>query len=102
MYGILNVYPSLWTRCEIPECDVGENNREIDYDQPWLRNAIPVDSSNGQLENCVRFARLISNSSTESPPLAKCGPDMFDRSSTIECSEFIYTTDERNVQTEVC
>ncbi|XP_055299839.1 organic cation transporter protein-like [Sitodiplosis mosellana] len=88
-------------RCKIPECDVGENSREIAYDQPWLRNAIPtIENSNGKMENCVRYASLDRNSSTESS-LAKCGPDMFNKSLIVKCSEFIYATDERNVQTEL-
>lgn len=76
----------------MPECDIGDNNREISYDQPWLKYAIP-QSSNGY-ENCVRYAPI--NSSTH-----ECNVNNFNTLKQIECTEFIYTTDESNVQTEV-
>lgn len=86
--------------CEIPECDVGDN-REIVYEQPWLRNAIPIaENSNGKLNNCVRYAPRIKNSSIESST-EKCDIDIFNTSEQIECSDFVYATDEKNVQTEV-
>lgn len=77
----------------MPECDLSENNREISYDQPWLKYAIP--QTNNGFENCLRYAP-IHNSSTY-----QCDANRFDTSKTIRCTEFIYTTDEINVQTEV-
>lgn len=82
-------------RCKVPECDVGENNREIIYDQTWLKDAIPT-SENG-FENCFRYAP--NNSST--PNVHKCDRDQFDTNRQIQCTEFVYKTDETNVQTEV-
>lgn len=82
-------------RCKVPECDVGDNNREINYDQPWLSYAIPTSSSNG-FESCVRYApKNISSSGSQ------CSPDHFDTSKQIKCSEYIYSSDEKNIQTEV-
>lgn len=82
-------------RCKVPECDVGENNRDIPFDQPWLKNAIP--SSNGKIDNCHRFA--LSNNTH--PENGRCSADMFDPNRTIACSEYIYASDEKNIQTEV-
>lgn len=95
------IYFCFKIRCKVPECDVGENNREIVYEQPWLRNAIPIiDNSDGKLNSCARYAPLMQNDSTELS-LAKCSIDMFNTSEQIECSEFVYATDEKNIQTEV-
>lgn len=79
----------------MPECEFGENDRNIPYNQPWLDNAIP--SSNGKFDNCHRYApkNWGENSS------GQCTADMFDTSMKIPCNEFIYATDERNIQTEV-
>lgn len=87
------LFPFSLYRCKVPECDVGDNNREISYDQPWLQYAIP-QSQNGY-ENCVRYAPI--NSSTSST----CNISNFNTLEQIKCTEFIYTTDESNVQTEV-
>lgn len=83
-------------RCKVPECDVAStNNRELIFDHPWLKNAIPK-SENG-FENCFRFA---PNNSFE-PNEHKCDGDQFDTTRQIQCTEFVYKTDETNVQTEV-
>lgn len=82
-------------RCKVPECDVGDNNRAIIYDQPWLKYAIPTIKN--RYENCVRYAPINASTTNEH----QCTPDLFDTSKLIECTEFIYTTDETNVQTEV-
>lgn len=79
----------------MPGCDIGENNREIEYDQPWLNFAIP--HSNGKIKNCVRFAPLEGHESESD----RCSAEMFNRSIEIECFEFIYASDETNIQTEV-
>lgn len=90
-------------RCKIPECDVENENREIGYDQFWLKYAIP--KSKDGFEKCVRFA---PNKSAEWHVLDEreldvqhCSRQQFDTSEQIRCTEFIYRTDERNVQTEV-
>lgn len=82
-------------RCKVPECDVGDSDREISYDQPWLSYAIP--SSKDGYENCVRYAPL--NASTANGH--QCTADRFDSSKQIRCTDFVYTSDEKNVQTEV-
>lgn len=80
----------------MPECDaVGVNNRELTFNQPWLRYAIP--SSDGQYDNCYRYAPTHSN--TSGP--GQCSTDMFDTSKKIACTEFVYASGERNIQTEV-
>lgn len=79
----------------MPECDVGEFNREIPYNQTWLPYAIP--SSDGHIDSCTRYAPK-SRAKTKT---AQCTEDMFDNSVEIACSEFVYSTDERNLQTEV-
>lgn len=81
-------------RCKVPECDVGDNNRVISYDQPWLSYAIPT-TSNGY-ENCLRFAPIATTTDGQ-----QCSADRFNTSKQIACTEFVYTTDETNVQTEV-
>lgn len=80
----------------MPECDIGENNRDIIYDQPWLSYAIPP--SKDGFDNCVRYAP--KNASTAASGY-ECSADLFDTSKTIKCSEFVYTSDENNIQTEV-
>ncbi|XP_031625594.1 organic cation transporter-like protein [Contarinia nasturtii] len=82
---------SLEYRCKVSECDLGDNNREISYDQPWLKYALPL-TSNGY-EKCFRYA---SSSSLEN----QCDANSFNTTKLIGCTEFIYTTDEINVQTE--
>lgn len=79
----------------MPSCDVGDNNREISYDQPWLKYAIP--SSKNGFESCVYYARNNSFAENES----QCSRELFNKSNEIKCTEFIYKTDEINVQTEV-
>ncbi|XP_031636514.1 solute carrier family 22 member 6-A-like [Contarinia nasturtii] len=84
-------------RCKVPECDIGENNRDITYDQAWVRSAIPT-LSDGKLKNCVRYAPVSDGTGIFSN---KCSADMFNTSVEIECTEFIYSSDERNIQTEL-
>lgn len=79
----------------MPECDIGENNREIAFNQTWLQFAIP---SNDTLDSCVRYASFNGQQTAEN---VQCSADFFNTSSTIECSEYIYASDESNVQTEV-
>lgn len=82
-------------RCKVPECDVGENDREIAYDQPWLSSAIPY--SNHKFDQCFRYAP--KNFSTHQNGI--CSTEMFDNATKIPCTEFIYASDEINIQTEV-
>lgn len=93
----LKVIKMLFIRCKVPECDVGENNRDIVYDQTWVGSAIPK-MPNGKFKNCVRYAPIGNVTEAFSN---KCSADMFNTSAEIACSEFIYASDERNLQTEV-
>lgn len=88
-------------RCKIPECDVGNENRDIGYDQIWVKYAIP--KSRDEFEKCVRFAPNKTAVPFDEEELAfqQCSREQFDTSKQIQCSEFIYRTDETNVQTEV-
>lgn len=86
----------------MPECEIGKNNREIPFNQSWLLSAIPA-TSNDNIENCVRYTPIMeqnSNTSTDKQT-HQCSENLFNTSQTTECSEFIYASDERNIQTEV-
>lgn len=50
----------------------------------------------GKLKNCMRYASIHENSQSY-----ECTSTSFNTSAEIECSEFIYATDEKNIQTEV-
>ncbi|XP_031627744.1 uncharacterized protein LOC116343679 [Contarinia nasturtii] len=98
MYGLYIVNyifttNSIEHRCKITECDVGDNNRKISFDQAWLKYAIP--STKSGFEKCVRYAPINSVTSN------KCDANSFNTSRIIGCTEFIYATDEMNVQTEL-
>lgn len=81
----------------MPECDVdGVNNRDLVYNQQWLRYAIPFND--GKYDNCYRYAPTHSTITTGS---GQCSADMFNTSMKIACTEFVYASDERNIQTEV-
>lgn len=80
----------------MPECEAGENNRDLPYDQPWLKNAIPLE--NGKLDHCHRFS---PKNRTIIEPTNQCSANMFDSSTKIACTEYIYASDEKNIQTEV-
>lgn len=79
----------------MPECEFGLNNRELPFDQSWLNNAIPTE--NGKIDNCYRYAPINYNKIEPN----QCSADMFNKSRKIPCNEYIYATDEKNVQTEV-
>lgn len=82
------------SRCKVPECESGLNNRDIQYDQSWLQNAIPM--KNDEIDNCQRYEPLQPNVHHD-----QCTTDLFNTSKQIPCTEFIYASDEVNVQTEV-
>lgn len=87
---------SLVSRCKVPECEFGVNNRDLKYDQPWLSSAIPLE--NGKFDNCHRYAvKNLTSSSLHD----QCNADMFDASIKVPCTEYVYASDERNIQTEV-
>lgn len=79
----------------MPGCDIGVDNREIPFDQLWLPNAIP--STNGRIDSCFRYA--LKNETNFGN--VQCSAEMFDENVKIACSEYIYASDERNLQTEV-
>lgn len=81
----------------MPECDIdGVGNRDLLYDQQWLPYAIP--HSDGKYDNCYRYAPKHSTAAIGS---GQCNADMFNTSMKIACTEFVYASDERNIQTEV-
>lgn len=83
-------------RCKVPECEFNANNRDLMYDQAWLSNAVP--QLDEKFDNCYRYAPK----NLSSTPLAgQCTSDIFDTSKKIACTEYVYTTDEKNIQTEV-
>ncbi|XP_037026625.1 organic cation transporter-like protein isoform X1 [Bradysia coprophila] len=81
-------------RCRVPECDVSGNNRDIPFDQPWLENAIPFTQN--KIDRCHRYAPRNSTAAVN----GQCHAHLFDTAKLIECSEYVYTSDEKNVQTE--
>lgn len=78
--------------CKVPECESGVDNRDIPYNQSWLRNAIPL--KDGKLDMCSRYA-------PKNWITSQCSADMFDVTTEISCTEYIHASDERNLQTEV-
>lgn len=86
-------------RCKIPECELDKDGREVGYNQTWLQFAIPY--SNGRVKNCVRYAPIVGNNTKFTSGKDQCDAQMFDKSREVECSEYVYSTDEKNLQTEV-
>lgn len=84
-------------RCKVPECEAGNNNRELPFNQTWLNNAIPME--NGKFDKCHRYAPKVYTSALSDP--GQCSADMFDTSKKIECTEYVYSSNEINLQTEV-
>lgn len=81
----------------MPECEFGEDNRDLKFGQPWLSSAIP--QLNEKFDDCYRFA---PKNWTSSPlEYGQCNADMFDASKKVVCTEYVYSTDEKNIQTEV-
>lgn len=80
----------------MPNCDGDVNNRELNYVQPWLKYAIP--STDTGFESCSYYA---PNTSFTSNVLPQCSRNYFNKSKQIHCTEFVYKTDETNIQTEV-
>lgn len=80
--------------------DHANNNRLIQYDQPWLPFAIP--STNSSFENCFRYAPAnLSDVDGSIVGIGQCNAQSFDVTKKIECTEFVYRSDEKNLQTEV-
>lgn len=76
----------------MPECEFGVNDRDLPYNQSWLRHAIPT--TNEKFASCSRYA-------PKDWITAQCSEDMFDAATEITCTEYIHASDERNLQTEV-
>lgn len=83
----------------MPECDVGENNRQILFNQTWVHYAIPT--LNDTLEKCERNAPANTIEIDGISTGIQCSAEHFNRSSKIKCDEYIYASDEKNLQTEV-
>lgn len=79
------------------ECDdITVNNRDLEFNQPWLNFSIPSDSD---YKKCYRYAPTAA--AALSNGTGQCAADAFNTTHTIKCNEFVYASDERNVQTEV-
>lgn len=72
------------------------DNRKLEYHQPWLSFVIP--SSNDTFENCYRYAPI---NTTLSADKNQCNSNQFDPTQKIKCAEYVYASDEINLQTEV-
>lgn len=81
----------------MPECEFAANNRDLPYNQPWLNNAIP--QLDEKFDSCSRYAP--KNLTSIELASGQCAADMFNSSRTMPCSEYVYTSDEKNIQTEV-
>lgn len=91
-------FPHNFFRCKIPECDLNIDNRKLEYHQPWLEFAIPM--KNDTYENCYRYAP-INTTLFGSGEQNQCNSNQFDPTKTIKCAEYVYASDEINLQTEV-
>lgn len=73
----------------------------------WIENAIPFE--NGVPAKCLQFAPNSSavatfyryHNNTNNLLQPSCNANLFNRSHTIRCNEFIYNTDEVNLVNEV-
>lgn len=74
---------------------MSNNNGIVEFDQPWLSQAIPL--SNRSFENCLRF-EVNRSIPIES---GQCLDSYFNRAQTRKCDDFVFKTDERNIQNEV-
>ncbi|KAL9702553.1 hypothetical protein quinque_006071 [Culex quinquefasciatus] len=74
-------------RCVIPGCD--DTGQSTPYNPAWLNNTIPF--KDGMPVQCERFAP-ISNESLERQYCDAAGS--FNRSVTVECSDFIFEDEE--------
>lgn len=84
---------ALLLRCNVPGCDQTPQN----YSQSWVPNAIPY-ASNGLSEKCKQYEQI----HLPDHPSECNRTDIFDRSQTIICNNFIYDTSELTLQNEVC
>lgn len=82
----------------MPECEFGVSNRDLPYNQPWLNNTMP--QLDEKFDTCHRYAPMRNLTANELLS-DQCAADMFNSSRTISCSEYVYTSDEKNIQTEV-
>lgn len=84
----------------MPECDdITVSNHELGFDQPWLNFTVPPDSVPiKEVDGCVRYAPI---NAAQPNGVGQCTTDSFNTTHLIECTEFVYATDERNIQTEV-
>lgn len=82
----------------MPECDgIDEDNRKLEYNQRWLKWAIPPDATtHKKVAKCIRYAPIAQSNETK-----QCAAESFNRMQRIPCTEYVYKTDERNIQTEV-
>ncbi|KAK9869662.1 hypothetical protein WA026_003410 [Henosepilachna vigintioctopunctata] len=80
-------------RCYVPEC---EDPHSTSYDTPWLKWAVPPDTTTNQLvdfkpSSCDRYIphSYVSENAT-------CSPSLFTKT-TEKCSEWIFSHEERTI-----
>lgn len=78
--------------CTIPEC---ESRGTTKFEPLWLSNAVPY--TNGKPSKCYRYA----NSTIQSHPLNETCGIIFDHDEEIQCSEYVYGTDEISILNDV-
>lgn len=81
----------------MPECEFDVNNRDLPYNQSWLDYTTP--QLDEKFDNCHRYAP--KNLTSFELLNGQCATNMFDSFQIIPCSEYVYTSDEQNIQTEV-
>lgn len=73
------------------------------YDTDWLSAAIPADPKlHGRSANCLRYGSV--NASTTINGLKtgnQCSANMFNRSQTIKCHDFVFKSNERRLLQQV-
>ncbi|XP_041980316.1 organic cation transporter protein-like [Aricia agestis] len=72
-------------RCQIQEC--GEYNNLHNYEPEWILNAVPATVSG--FSSCLRYVSIANVNGT----LENCPANIFDRSQTVDCDEFVYARD---------
>lgn len=87
-------------RCNIPECE-NSSMLDVSYMPDWIDNAVPME--HGVPAKCLRFAstKLLNQSKLGTNGFEYCDVNVFNRSETIRCNEFVYKTDEVNIVNEV-
>lgn len=81
-------------RCLVPECD-SKNSTLLKYEPVWLPNAVPYHESKPR--KCLRYRPLKNASQSDK---MECSANLFDRTSTETCSEWVYSGNEQTIVRE--